>query len=209
MIKERFRKYLPVVVDLETGGFDPKTNAILEIAATLIVKNEGTQLLDVGKTYRYHIEPYEGLVVEQESLDFTKINLNHPLRNAIAEKDALEELFKIINTERTANGCSRAILIGHNAHFDHSFLTEAVSRNNIKKSPFHPFSVLDTVTLGALHTKQTVLARICDVLNIDYDSKEAHSAAYDSDITAKVFVRLLTSLIANILNDSQKHNDSY
>ena len=123
MIKERFRKYLPVVVDLETGGFDPKTNAILEIAATLIVKNEGTQLLDVGKTYRYHIEPYEGLVVEQESLDFTKINLNHPLRNAITEKDALEELFKIINTERTANGCSRAILIGHNAHFDHSFLT--------------------------------------------------------------------------------------
>ena len=190
MIKERFRKYLPVVVDLETGGFDPKTNAILEIAATLIVKNEGTQLLDVGKTYRYHIEPYEGLVVEQESLDFTKINLNHPLRNAIAEKDALEELFKIINTERTANGCSRAILIGHNAHFDHSFLTEAVSRNNIKKSPFHPFSVLDTVTLGALHTKQTVLARICDVLNIDYDSKEAHSAAYDSDITAKVFCKI-------------------
>tara|TARA_B100001175_G_scaffold93035_1_gene78686 strand:- start:493 stop:1083 length:591 start_codon:yes stop_codon:yes gene_type:complete len=191
MIKERFRKYLPVVVDLETGGFDPKTNAILEIAATLIVKNEDTQLLDVGKTYRYHIEPYEGLVVEQESLDFTKINLNHPLRNAIAEKDALEELFKIINTERTANGCSRAILIGHNAHFDHSFLTEAVSRNNIKKSPFHPFSVLDTVTLGALHTKQTVLARICDVLNIDYDSKEAHSAAYDSDITAKVFCKIV------------------
>jgi ribonuclease T len=191
MIKERFRKYLPVVVDLETGGFDPKTNAILEIAATIIVKNEGTQLLDVGKTYRYHIEPYEGLVVEQESLDFTKINLNHPLRNAIAEKDALEELFKIINTERTANGCSRAILIGHNAHFDHSFLTEAVSRNNIKKSPFHPFSVLDTVTLGALHTKQTVLARICDVLNIDYDSKEAHSAAYDSDITAKVFCKIV------------------
>lgn len=191
MIKERFRKYLPVVVDLETGGFDPKTNAILEIALTLIVKNEGTQLLDVGKTYRYHIEPYEGLVVEQESLDFTKINLNHPLRNAIAEKDALEELFKIINTERTANGCSRAILIGHNAHFDHSFLTEAVSRNNIKKSPFHPFSVLDTVTLGALHTKQTVLARICDVLNIDYDSKEAHSAAYDSDITAKVFCKIV------------------
>ena len=191
MIKERFRKYLPVVVDLETGGFDPKTNAILEIAATLIVKNEGTQLLDVGKTYRYHIEPYEGLVVEQESLDFTKINLNHPLRNAIAEKDALEELFKIINTERTANGCSRAILIGHNAHFDHSFLKEAVSRNNIKKSPFHPFSVLDTVTLGALHTKQTVLARICDVLNIDYDPKEAHSAAYDSDITAKVFCKIV------------------
>ena len=191
MIKERFRKYLPVVVDLETGGFNPKTNAILEIAATLIFENENTQLLEVGETYRYHIEPFEGLVVEQESLDFTKINLNHPLRNAITEKDALYELFKIINTERTANGCSRAILIGHNAHFDHSFLTEAISRNNLKKSPFHPFSVLDTVTLGALHTKQTVLARICDVLKIDYDSKQAHSAAYDSDITAKVFCKII------------------
>ena len=191
MIKERFRKYLPVVVDLETGGFNPKTNAILEIAATLIFENENTQLLEVGETYRYHIEPFEGLVVEQESLDFTKINLNHPLRNAITEKDALDELFKIINTERTANGCSRAILIGHNAHFDHSFLTEAISRNNLKKAPFHPFSVLDTVTLGALHTKQTVLARICDVLNIDYDSKQAHSAAYDSDITAKVFCKII------------------
>ena len=191
MIKERFRKYLPVVVDLETGGFNPKTNAILEIAATLISKNENTKLLEVGETYRYHIEPFEGLVVEQESLDFTKINLNHPLRNAITEKDALDELFKIINTERTANGCSRAILIGHNAHFDHSFLTEAISRNNLKKSPFHPFSVLDTVTLGALHTKQTVLARICDVLKIDYDSKQAHSAAYDSDITAKVFCKII------------------
>ena len=191
MIKERFRKYLPVVVDLETGGFNPKTNAILEIAATLIFENENTQLLEVGETYRYHIKPFEGLVVEQESLDFTKINLNHPLRNAITEKDALDELFKIINTERTANGCSRAILIGHNAHFDHSFLTEAISRNNLKKSPFHPFSVLDTVTLGALHTKQTVLARICDVLKIDYDSKQAHSAAYDSDITAKVFCKII------------------
>ena len=193
MIKDRFRKYLPVVIDLETGGFDSKTNAILEIAATLISENEKTQLLEVGETYRYHIEPYEGLIVEQESLEFTKIKLDHPLRNAISEKDALDDLFKIINTERTANGCSRAILIGHNAHFDHAFLTEAISRNNLKKSPFHPFSVLDTVSLGALHTKQTVLARICDVLEIEYDSKLAHSAAYDSDVTAKVFCKIINN----------------
>ena len=191
MIKDRFRKYLPVVVDLETGGFNPKNNAILEIAATLIYENEETTKLEVGETHRYHIEPYEGLLVEQESLDFTKINLNHPLRNAVSEKEALDDLFKIINKFRTENGCSRAILIGHNAHFDHAFLTESILRNNNKKSPFHPFSVLDTVTLGALHTKQTVLARICDVLDIDYDSKLAHSAAYDSDVTAQVFCKII------------------
>ena len=192
MLKDRFRKYLPVVVDLETGGFNSKENAILEIAITLI--EEIDELLVVGDTHRYHIEPYEDLIVEDESLEFTKIKLNHPLRNAVSEKDALKELFTIINKEKTKYECSRAILVGHNAHFDLSFLNEAISRNNIKRSPFHPFSVLDTVSLGALATQQTVLARICDSLSIDYDSNEAHSAAYDSKVTAKVFCRVINDL---------------
>ena len=189
MLKDRFRKYLPVVMDLETGGFDSETNAILEIAITLI-EEEDEQLI-VGETHRFHIEPYEGSIVEEESLQFTKIKLDHPLRNAVSESEALKELFKIINVARNKYECSRAILVGHNAHFDSSFLNAAVKRNDIKKSPFHPFSVLDTVTLGALATNQTVLARICESLKIDYDSKEAHSAAYDSDVTAKVFCKVI------------------
>jgi ribonuclease T len=189
MMKERFRKYLPVVVDLETGGFNPLNNAILEIAITLI--EEEDDLLFVGETFRFHIQPYEGLLVEQESLEFTKINLDHPLRNAVTEDFALKALFKIINKARDKYECSRAILVGHNAHFDSSFMNAAVERNKIKRSPFHPFSVLDTVTLGALATNQTVLARICESLEVDYDSKEAHSAAYDSDVTAKVFCKII------------------
>lgn len=192
MLKDRFRKYLPVVVDLETGGFNSKENAILEIAITLI--EEIDELLVVGDTHRYHIEPYEDLIIEDESLEFTKIKLDHPLRNAVSEKDALKELFTVINKEKSKYECSRAILVGHNAHFDLSFLNEAISRNNIKRSPFHPFSVLDTVSLGALATQQTVLARICDSLSIDYDSNEAHSAAYDSKVTAKVFCRVINDL---------------
>ena len=191
MLKERFRKYLPVVVDLDTGGFDSNSNAILEIAITLIEEEDNR--LVVGDTHRFHIEPYEGLIVEDESLKFTKINLDHTLRNAVSEGHALKELFKIINKIKNAYECSRAILVGHNAHFDSSFLNAAVERNNIKKSPFHPFSVLDTVTLGALATNQTVLARICEALDIDYDSKEAHSAAYDSDVTAKVFCKVINN----------------
>jgi|TARA_B110000259_G_C13985355_1_gene390233 ribonuclease T len=189
MMKERFRKYLPVVVDLETGGFNPLNNAILEIAITLV--EEEDDLLFVGETFRFHIQPYEGLLVEQESLEFTKINLDHPLRNAVTEDFALKALFKIINKARDKYECSRAILVGHNAHFDSSFMNAAVERNKIKRSPFHPFSVLDTVTLGALATNQTVLARICESLEVDYDSKEAHSAAYDSDVTAKVFCKII------------------
>ena len=189
MLKNRFRKYLPVVVDLETGGFDYENSAVLEIAITLI-EEEDNQLL-VGETHRYHIEPYDGLIVEDESLEFTKIKLDHPLRNAVSEEIALKELFKIINVHKNKYECSRAILVGHNAHFDLSFLKAATNRNNIKKSPFHSFSVLDTVTLGALATNQTVLAKICESLNVEYDSKEAHSAAYDSDVTAKVFCKII------------------
>ena len=190
LLNQRFRKYLPVVVDLETGGFDPINNAILEIAATLIGQNDKYELV-VLDTYRYHIDPYEELIVEQESLDFTKIKLDHPLRKAVSEKEALTELFKIINKAKSEYSCSRAILVGHNAHFDLAFIKESIKRNNIKKSPFHPFSVLDTVSLGAMHTQQTVLARVCESLSIDYDSNEAHSAAYDAEITAKVFCKII------------------
>ena len=189
MLKNRFRKYLPVVVDVETGGFDPETNAILEIAITLIEQEDDGFI--VGETFRHHIKPFKDLIVEDESLEFTKIKLDHPLRNAVSEIDALQDLFKIINKTRNKYECSRAILVGHNAHFDHSFLTASYKRNNIKKTPFHKFSLIDTVSLGVLATGQTVLARICDELSIDYDNEEAHSAAYDTIVTAKVFCKIV------------------
>tara|TARA_B100000989_G_scaffold1014_1_gene641 strand:- start:38 stop:631 length:594 start_codon:yes stop_codon:yes gene_type:complete len=196
VLKNRFRKYLPVVVDIETGGFDPLINAILEIAITLIEKENN--IFTVGETYRYHINPFENLIVEEKSLEFTKINLDHPLRNGKSEKEALQDLFKIINVTKNKYECSRAILVGHNAHFDSSFLNAAANRNNIKKTPFHKFSVIDTVSLGVLATGQTVLARICDELDIGYDSDEAHSAAYDSDVTAKVFCEIINKYDATI-----------
>ena len=189
MLKNRFRKYLPVVVDIETGGFDPNTNAILEIAITLI--EEKNNLFIPGNTHRFHIKPFEGSVVEKESLEFTKIKLDHPLRNAVEEIEALKDLFKIINVAKSKYECSRAILVGHNAHFDKSFLDASVIRNNIKKTPFHKFSVIDTVSLGVLATGQTVLARICEKLSIDYDNDEAHSAAYDTRVTAEVFCKIV------------------
>tara|TARA_B000000557_G_C20687807_1_gene405980 strand:- start:37 stop:621 length:585 start_codon:yes stop_codon:yes gene_type:complete len=189
VLKNRFRKYLPVVVDIETGGFDPELNAILEIAITLIEENDNKFV--VGETYRHHIIPFENSIIEKESLEFTKIKLDHPLRNAIEEKDAIKDIFKIINKVKNKYECSRAILVGHNAHFDNSFLDAAIKRNNIKRTPFHKFSVIDTVSLGVLATGQTVLARICDKLEIDYDNDQAHSAAYDTLVTAKVFCSIV------------------
>ena len=140
MLKDRFRKFLPVIVDLETGGFDSKKNAILEIAIQLI--DEENSRLVLGDSYRYHIKPFDGLKVDKETLEFLRLDLNHPLRSAVEEEYALKESFKIINKHKSKYQCSRAILVGHNAFFDHSFLSEACNRNNIKKSPFHPFSLI-------------------------------------------------------------------
>ena len=194
MLKDRFRKFLPVVVDLETGGFDCDENPILEIVIQLIdfVVNK----LILGESHRHHINPFEGLELHQESLDFLKLDLNHPLRVSVDEKIALNDLFKIINKHKAFYECSRAILVGHNAFFDHSFILAACKRNNIKKSPFHPFSLIDTVSLGVLATQQTVLARICKELKIDYDNDEAHSAAYDAKVTAEVFCNIINTFDA-------------
>tara|TARA_B100000965_G_scaffold387186_1_gene390260 strand:+ start:223 stop:810 length:588 start_codon:yes stop_codon:yes gene_type:complete len=191
MLKERFRKFLPVVVDLETGGFDPKNNAILEIAIQLIDENDS--MLILGESHRFHINPFDGLIIDNDALEFLKLDLNHPLRQAVDEKFALKEIFQIINKQKSKFDCSRAILVGHNAFFDHSFLLEACKRNNIKKSPFHSFSLIDTVSLGVLATKQTVLARICKELDVSYNNEEAHSAAYDAMVTAQVFCKIINN----------------
>ena len=195
MLKDRFRKFLPVVVDLETGGFDAEENPILEIAIQL-VDWESNQLV-LGDSYRHHIDPFKGLRLNQESLDFLKLDLSHPLRVSVDEKTAITDLFKIINKHKSKYECSRAILVGHNAFFDHSFLLAACKRNNIKKSPFHPFSLIDTVSLGVLATKQTVLARVCKELQVEYDNDEGHSAAYDAKVTAEVFCSIVNSFDAD------------
>ena len=189
MLKDRFRKFLPVVVDLETGGFDAVKNPILEIAIQLIDFEDDK--LTLGQLHRHHIKPFEGLEINQDSIDFLNLDLNHPLRVAVDEKVALLDLFKIINKHKNLYECSRAILVGHNAFFDHSFLLAACQRHGIKKFPFHPLSLIDTVSLGVLATQQTVLARICKELEIDYDNDQAHSAAYDAKVTAEVFCRIV------------------
>ena len=86
-----------------------------------------------------------------------------------------------------ANQCNRAILVGHNAHFDAGFLTAATERLGLKRNPFHPFSYFDTATLAGLAVGHTVLARACALADIPFDNKEAHSAQYDVTKTAELF----------------------
>jgi ribonuclease T len=185
-ISDRFRGFLPIIVDVETGGFNSDTDALLEIAAvTLAMDEDGILMPD--ETICHSIIPFEGSNIEQASLDITGINPDDPYRMALEEDEALKAIFQPIRAAVKEAHCNRAIMVAHNAHFDLGFVNTAVTRNNIKRNPFHPFSCFDTATLAGLAYGQTVLAKACDVAEIKFNNDKAHSAAYDAEKTAELF----------------------
>ena len=186
----RFRGFLPVVVDVETGGFDCGKHALLEIGAVTLRFDENGQL-KLRDSAHAHVVPAEGMEIDPKSLEVTGIQLDHPFRLAKQERDALEHVFALVREEVRVQNCQRAILVGHNAHFDLGFVNAAVARSKHKRNPFHPFSVFDTVTLAGVGLGQTVLARAVQSIGVQWDSKAAHSALYDAERTADVFCALV------------------
>lgn len=182
----RFRGYLPVVVDVETGGFDWNKHALLEIAAVPIELDEAGRFVP-GEVAHAHIAPAPGTSIDPKSLEVTGIKVGHPLRGEVDEREGLDRIFVPIRAAVKKHGCQRAILVGHNAHFDLNFLNAAVNRVQHKRNPFHPFSVFDTVTMAGLAYGQTVLARAVHAAGLDWDGREAHSAVYDTERTAQLF----------------------
>ena len=187
---DRFRGFLPVVVDVETGGFNAKTDALLEIAAVLLRFDEVGDLRR-DETIRYHVRPFEGANMEPASLAVNGIDPHHPLRPAIDERDALQRVFREVRRAIREANCNRAILVGHNSSFDLGFLNEAIDRASIKRNPFHPFSSFDTATLCGVAFGQTVLSRAVKAAGLEFDEESAHSAAYDAEITADVFCEIV------------------
>ncbi len=190
IIAQRFRGFLPVVVDVETGGFNHHTDALLEIAAVLLRIDTAGELV-CAETHRFHVIPFEGANLEPASLEVNGIDPHHPLRPAIAERDALQRIFREVRAELRATDCRRAILVGHNAHFDLNFLNQAVARSAMKRNPFHPFSSFDTASLAGVAYGQTVLARAAHAAGIAWDANAAHSAAYDAEQTGELFCRIV------------------
>ncbi len=188
-LKDRFRGFLPVVVDLETAGIEPQKNALLEMCIVLIELNEQGFFVR-GSTYFEHILPFPGAVLDAKSLEFNQIDPFQPLRFAIDEKQALQKLFMPINQALKKSKCQRAVLVGHNAWFDLLFIKEAVKRTGVV-SPFHAFTCFDTATLAGFFYGQTVLAKAAKAAGIDFDTKEAHSAIYDAEKTADLFCAML------------------
>jgi ribonuclease T len=185
-MSKRFRGFLPVVIDVECGGFNPNTDALLEIAAVLIeIQADGT--LKPGASWRYHVQPFPGAGIEEASLAVNGIDPFHPLRPALDEKEVLMRLFQDIRRAMRDTDCTRSILVGHNAYFDLNFLNAAIARTGIKRNPFHPFSSFDTATLSGVAYGQTVLAKALYAAGLPWDANEAHSALYDAQRTAELF----------------------
>lgn len=186
----RFRGFLPVVIDVETGGFDAQNNALLEIAAVILGMDDDGQLV-ITETLAHNVEPHPDTSCEPAALEFTGIDPDDPSRAALSETDALHEIFQLVRRSIKANDCNRAIMVAHNAHFDLGFINAAVARSDIKRNPFHPFSCFDTATLGGLAYGQTVLAKACMAAEIPFNNARAHSALYDAKRTALLFCNIV------------------
>jgi len=189
-INQRFRSYLPVVVDVETAGFNPKKDALLEVAIVILRMDEDG-LLYCAETHAANIEPFPGANLDEAALKFTGIDPFNPFRMEQEEGSALRELFSPVRKEVKESKCTRAILVGHNPTFDLNFINAAAERNKIKRNPFHQFSSFDTATLGGLAYGQTVLSRACEAAGMKWNDDKAHSAKYDTEQTAELFCRIV------------------
>ncbi|AFP85436.1 ribonuclease T [secondary endosymbiont of Heteropsylla cubana] len=189
-LSTRFRGFYPVVVDVETAGFNSSTDALLEIAA-MTLKMDKNGWLQVDSSLHFHIIPFPGGKIQPESLAFNGIQPDNPLRGAIEESKALDKIFKTVRKGMRDNNCKRAIIVAHNAAFDHAFLMAAASRSGFKKTPFHPFATFDTVSLSGLVLGHTVLAKACVIAGLTFDNEQAHSALYDTERTATLFCSLV------------------
>lgn len=189
-LNKRFRGFYPVVIDIETAGFNSQTDALLEIALITLKMDEDGWIKE-DKTLHFHIIPFKGSIIQKTSLEYNKIDPYSPFRSAINEYDALYFIFKFLKKEIKNQKFKKAVLVAHNAMFDLNFINAAIKRSGLKTNPFHPFVTFDTAALSGLVYGQTVLAKACKATGIKFDNTKAHSALYDTLQTAKLFCTIV------------------
>lgn len=187
----RFRGFLPVVIDIETGGFDAGSHAVLELGA--ISLNWHHDRLIIEDRWVWSVEPFPGGLLDPASLKITGIDPTDPARGAVSEIEMLRDLFSKVRQNLRRHNCQRAIMVAHNAAFDQQFMHTMVERTSVKRDPFHPFTFIDTASLAAVTYGHTVLSEVCKRAGIEFDSERAHGALYDAERTADVFCHIVNA----------------
>ncbi len=162
-----------VVFDIETTGFSPVTNRIIEIGA---VKVAGGEITDRYSTF---VNPDVPIPFEIEKL--TGIN-----DNMVIDSPMIEEILP-----QFLAFCEDAVLVAHNANFDMSFIIENAKRLDMERE----FTYLDTLGLARMlfpsQNKHTLDA-MAKILGVSLENH--HRAVDDAEATAQIFVKLLAML---------------
>ena len=169
-----------VVFDIETTGFSPVTNHIIEIGAVRVEKG---QITDRFSTF---VNPQVPIPYHIEQL--TGINDNMVLSAPVIS----EVLPKFLEF------CGDAVIVAHNASFDTSFIRENANRLGLTYEP----TILDTVTLARLllpNLNRYKLDTVAKELKISLENH--HRAVDDAGATAEIFVRFLEMLHARDIHD--------
>ena len=162
-----------VVFDLETTGFSPVANKIIEIGAVKVVNGKITERFSTFVNPRVPI-PYR---IEE----LTGIN-----DNMVLDAPAIEEILP--DFLKFSEGC---VMVAHNASFDMSFIEENCKRQGIERE----FTVLDTVALARVLMPQLnrfKLDTVAKALKISLENH--HRAVDDAECTAEIFEKFVQML---------------
>ena len=175
-----------VVFDIETTGFSPVTNRIIEIGA---VKVENGEITERFSTF---VNPQVPIPFHIEKL--TSIN-----DSMVMDADPIEVVLP-----RFLEFVGDAILVAHNANFDVSFIKENAKRQGISVD----FTYVDTVGIArALLTGQSkyTLDAVAKTLGISLENH--HRAVDDAECTAEIFVKFIEMLKKDNILDLASLNE--
>ena len=162
-----------VVFDIETTGFSPVKNRIIEIGA---VKVSGGEIVDRFSTF----------VNPETPIPFEIVKLTGIHDDMVMDSPTIETILP-----EFLEFCGDAVLVAHNANFDMSFIKENAKRLNIPKE----FTYVDTVGIARLllpNQAKHTLDAVAKTLGISLENH--HRAVDDAGATAEIFVKFIPML---------------
>ena len=162
-----------VVFDLETTGFSPETNRIIEIGAVKVLNGK---IVDKFSTF---VNPQVPIPFRIEQL--TSIN-DSMVIDAPVIADILPEFMKF---------CEGCVMVAHNADFDMSFIKKNCQRLDIPCKP----TIVDTVALARVllpNLNRFKLDTVAKALGVSLENH--HRAVDDAGCTAEIFVKFIEML---------------